>query len=129
MAALNNPKHERFCREYVKDLNATQAYIRAGYSQNGADASAARLLVNARVRDRIAELQAKVAGKLEITQESVLREIEETRLAALGADQHATALKAAELKGKHIGMWPNKALDRLTDSLETLINGSMKADE
>lgn len=74
MPALKNAKHERFCLEYVKDLNATQAYIRAGYSKNGADGSAIRLLGNARVRERVAELQAKITSGLEITAERVLRE-------------------------------------------------------
>lgn len=32
MPSLNNPKHERVCLEYVKELNATQAYVRAGYA-------------------------------------------------------------------------------------------------
>jgi phage terminase small subunit len=108
MGALKNARHERFCREYVIDLNATQAYIRAGYSVNGAGQSAEKLLRNTEIIARIAELQAKVTQRLEITQESVLKEIEETRIAAAQADQHSVALKAAELKGRHIGMWPNK---------------------
>ena len=37
-------KKELFCQEYIKDLNATQAYIRAGYSENGAGQGGERLL-------------------------------------------------------------------------------------
>lgn len=108
MPALDNPRRERFCQEYVVDGNATQAYIRAGYSEKGAAQSAAALLRNPKISSRIAELKAKVLERLEITQESVLREIEDTRANAAACEQHATALKASELKGKHIGMWPNK---------------------
>ena len=74
MAKLDNDRHERFCQEYVVDLNGTQAYIRAGYSERGAEASASKLLANPKVKARIAELQAKVASKLEITAERVLME-------------------------------------------------------
>lgn len=75
MPKLENARRERFCREYVIDGNATQAYIRAGYSAKGAGQSAERLLRNAEIAARVAELQAKVADKLEITAERVLREV------------------------------------------------------
>ncbi|ENG5503925.1 terminase small subunit, partial [Yersinia enterocolitica] len=38
------PKQELFCREYLKDLNATQAAIRAGYSEKTAQVQSSRLL-------------------------------------------------------------------------------------
>lgn len=50
-------KQEMFCREYLIDLNATQAAIRAGYSQKTANAQAGRLLVNVSIQNRIAELK------------------------------------------------------------------------
>ena len=75
MPALSNLKWERFCREYVIDLNATQAYTRAGYSPNGAGQSAEKLLRNPEIVARIAELQADVCRKLEITQEMVVAEL------------------------------------------------------
>ena len=70
-----NPKRERFCQEYVIDLNATQAAIRAGYSPKTAQPASARLLSNVMVSARIAELQAKVTTKLEITAERILNEL------------------------------------------------------
>jgi phage terminase small subunit len=129
MPALKNPKHERFCQEYAVDHKGGPAYVRAGYSKNGADQSAERLLRNAEVSARVKELDGAVAERLEITQESVLREIEATRIAAAAADQHSVALKAVALKGKHIGMWPNKAVDRIADSLEALLLQSYKPKE
>lgn len=73
--AKMTPKQERFCQEYVIDCNGTQAAIRAGYSQHSANEIAAENLAKPNIRDRVAELQAKIAKKLEITAEKVLREI------------------------------------------------------
>jgi phage terminase small subunit len=75
MPALENPKRERFCQQYVIDLNGRAAAVRAGYKDgSGTDVTASRLLADAKVKARIAELQAKVANRLEITAERVLRE-------------------------------------------------------
>lgn len=100
-----SPKHTRFVAEYLKDLNATQAYIRAGYDAKNADANATRLMGNDGIAAAIAQGQARIAGKLEITAEKVLADIEATRLSAGKESQHATALRASELQGKHIGMF------------------------
>lgn len=54
------PRQEKFCIEYLIDLNATQAAIRAGYSKRTAEALASRLLRNVNIRGRIKELQDKV---------------------------------------------------------------------
>jgi len=43
-------QHIIFCNEYLIDLNGTQAYIRAGYSPNGACQSASALLTNPNIR-------------------------------------------------------------------------------
>ena len=59
MAVIKNAKWERFCIEYLIDANATQAYIRAGYSEKGAHRLAARLMANDGIRARIAELTAQ----------------------------------------------------------------------
>lgn len=53
------PKQEKFCIEYAKCGNARQAYISAGYKHSkdsATDASASRLLSNAKVKQRLAEL-------------------------------------------------------------------------
>lgn len=70
-------RHERFAREYVIDLNATQAYIRAGYKARGnaAEVNAARLLRNAQVQLFVAALQRDRNQAMELTHERVLREV------------------------------------------------------
>ena len=74
-----SPKQELFVREYLKDLNATQAAIRAGYSPNGASVQATRLLANASISAAIAAKQGKVMNKLDISVERIL--LERARLA------------------------------------------------
>lgn len=65
-------RQERFVREYLISGNASDAYRKAGYSHNGADTSAIRLLGNARIKARIAKLTQKRLQKLDITADSVL---------------------------------------------------------
>ncbi len=69
-----NERQRKFCREYVVDLNATQAAIRAGYHEKTAYSMGPRLLKHVEVRECVAELKRALASKLEITQERVLKE-------------------------------------------------------
>jgi len=101
----------RFVDEYLLDLNATQAAIRAGYSPKTADVQGARLLANVKVKSSIAARMAERAKRLEITQDSVMRDIEAIKRDAMQQNErgimsnHSAALKAAELQGKHLGMF------------------------
>lgn len=70
-----NAKQKRFVKEYLLDLNATRAYIAAGYSEKGASASAYKLLRNAKVVAIIQEKQAKRSSELEISAGMVLAEL------------------------------------------------------
>ena len=54
------PRQEKFCVEYLINLNATQAAIRAGYSEKTAYSMGQRLLKNVEIKSRIKELQDKV---------------------------------------------------------------------
>ncbi len=68
-------KQTRFVQEYLVDLNATQAAIRAGYSARTAEVQGPRLLGNVRVAAAISEGQNKTADKLEITKEKWVAEL------------------------------------------------------
>lgn len=70
-------KQERFCREYLIDLNATQAAIRAGYSANTAQEQSSRLLSNVMVQECIAALKAERNERLNIDAAYVLRRLVE----------------------------------------------------
>jgi phage terminase small subunit len=69
------PKQEAFVREYLIDLNATQAAIRAGYSPATANEQASRLLANVSVAAAVQEAKNKRAARTEITQDRVLAEL------------------------------------------------------
>jgi phage terminase small subunit len=128
MAELENKKHERFCQEYIVDLNATQAAIRAGYSKNTANEQGCRLLAKNNISARVNELQSKVIKKLELTQEWVLEHLKEIVSKSmqeeevmkfdyqskemLGTGEYIFdskgANRALELIGKHLGMFTDK---------------------
>lgn len=69
------PKQQRFVDEYLVDLNATQAAIRAGYSKKTAKEQAARLLTKANTQAELQKRRKKIEKKLEISQESVVNEL------------------------------------------------------
>ena len=73
MAGLN-AKQARFVDEYLIDLNATQAAIRAGYSEKTAYSMGQRLLKHVEIAKAITEAKAARSERTEITQDMVLRE-------------------------------------------------------
>ena len=70
---------QAFVREYLIDLNATQAAIRAGYSEKTAHSQGPRMLENVGVKNAIAEAMKKRASAVELSAERVL--LEASRLA------------------------------------------------
>lgn len=64
----------KFCLEYIKDFNATQAAIRAGYAKKSASVHASRMLSNANIQAYIQELAQKIEQRAEITLAKVLKE-------------------------------------------------------
>lgn len=68
-------QHETFCLEYLKDLNGTQAAIRAMYSNKSAAQQASRLLTNEKISARIVELKAAQMKRLEVDSDGILREL------------------------------------------------------
>ena len=75
MAAKLTDKQRTFVAEYLVDLNATRAAIRAGYSARNADKIGPELLGKTRVAAVIAEEQTKRAERTELTQDRVLEEL------------------------------------------------------
>lgn len=68
-------KQELFCREYLTDLNATQAAIRAGYSKKTARVTAAQSLAKPNIQDRIQELMNKRNERNKIDADYVLKRL------------------------------------------------------
>lgn len=81
-------RRRRFVEEYLRDLNGTQAAIRAGYSARTANEQAARLLANASVAQAVAEAKAERSARLGLTADRVLEEVAALAFAHMG--QYAT---------------------------------------
>lgn len=67
-------RQQRFVDEYLIDLNATQAAIRAGYTAKTAAHQASRLLVNVKVAEAVAAAQQRRAERTQIDADCVLRQ-------------------------------------------------------
>ena len=70
-------RQKEFVRQYLVDLNATQAAIRAGYSERTASRIGPQLLGKTCVREAIEKAQAKRAQRVEVTQDYVLSNLVE----------------------------------------------------
>lgn len=83
-------KQQRFVAEYLKDLNGTQAAIRAGYSPKTANEQAARLLANVSVRSSVDEAIAQRSARTEIDADWVLKRLAQGATADLADlyDEH-----------------------------------------
>jgi phage terminase small subunit len=106
--ALTLVRKKRFVLEYVNGLNATQAAIRIGIPPSGARTQGWRLLKDVDVRAELEKYQAQTALKYYLTHDKIIRDVIDIGNAAFADGNFATALKAKELIGRHIGMWPNK---------------------
>ena len=91
-------KQQRFCDEYLIDLNATQAAIRAGYSEKTACEQGARLLTNVKVQAYIQTRKFDRIERTEITQDMVLQELANIAFSN-AADYAAVVEKQAVVEG------------------------------
>lgn len=108
------PKQERFVQEYLVDLNATQAAIRAGYTKKRASELGYQLLQKTTVQVALKAAMDRRARRTEITQDMVLEEIGKVAFkpAADVADselKYANKLRALEMLAKHLGMFSQGA--------------------
>lgn len=78
MAELENEKHERFCQEYLIDLNGTQAARRAGYAKRSAASQASELLKNPNILARVRELRKEQRDRLALDADFVVLELIDT---------------------------------------------------
>ncbi len=99
-----SPKQERFCREYLIQLNASRAAVNAGYSPKTASVIGSENLKKPKIRNRIWELQQERNRRTQITADRVLSAI--ISIAVDKKQSGMTRLKALELLGKHIGLFP-----------------------
>ena len=136
-------KQQRFCDEYLIDLNATQAAIRAGYSKRSArqiaDENMAKHDIKAYIDARMAEKESKlIADQDEVLKylTSVLRgESQSTEIVVEGTGDGCSEartimkepsekdrLKAAELLGKRYGLYTEKVESAVDMSLSISVD-------
>jgi phage terminase small subunit len=116
-------KQQRFADEYLKDLNRTQAAIRAGYSEKTAQEQGSRLLSNVMVQEYLERKRAKLEKKTEISQEWVISNLKkvfercmqeeavtdkEGNFKGVFEFEHSGANRSLELIGKTFGMFTDK---------------------
>lgn len=136
-------KQQRFCDEYLIDLNATQAAIRAGYSKKTANRigteNLSKPVINEYIENRMAEKEAAlIANQDEVLKylTSVLRgQSKSTEIVIEGLGDGSTKarkmekepsekdkLKAAELLGKRYGLYTEKVEEKVDMELNVTID-------
>jgi len=100
-------KQDRFCIEYMKDLNKEKAYIRAGYSGHVAG-NVSRLFNKPQVAKRIAELQADYLRAAMLTVGKVEASLIRIAEMSEAEGRYSAAIRAWELLGKYLGMFDQK---------------------
>ncbi len=108
-------KQKRFCEEYLIDLNATQAAIRAGYKN---PEIGRQIITKNNVSEYLNSLMKKRSENTGVTAEKVVKELEsiafiETEIT--GKEK----IKALELLGKHLGMFSEKKNEDISSESET----------
>ena len=141
MKKILTAKQKRFCEEYLVDLNAMQAAIRAGYSKNTAHAKSAAWLENVGIRDSIQKLMDKRSKKTEVTAEYVINSLQEIanrcmqKVAVVDSKgsktgkyrfDQAGANKALELLGRHLKLFTDKVEHTGNITFETVNYADIK---
>ena len=109
MRKILTQKQAMFVQEYLVDLNATQAAIRAGYSEKTAYCIGDENLRKPNIAKAIQEAMDERGKRLEITQDTVMRNIEELRKKAEKEKQFSVSARCLELQGKHLSMFTDNS--------------------
>jgi len=99
-------KMEKFCQEYLLDLNASQAAKRAGYSKKTAPFIGAENLKKPQIKKRIAELKVKLQKKVGVTPEMITEGFKKIAFGKKSKTlKNKDRISAMENLGKHIGYY------------------------
>lgn len=97
-------RQEMFCQEFLVDLNATQAAIRAGYSENSARALGCQNLTKINIQERIQELSAEREERVKIDADWVLKNAHEMFETTKDVGDFRSAKGFLEMCGKHVSV-------------------------
>jgi hypothetical protein len=114
------PKQQKFVTEYLVDLNATQAAIRAGYSPKRADAIGWENLRKPQIEQAITAIQAEQVKDTKVTKAWIAAEAQATYRQARELRQPAAARGALELLARLHGHITEKRETRVIKSLADL---------
>lgn len=103
-----SPKAERFVAEYLIDLNATQAAIRAGYSAKSADVIGYENLRKPQIAEAIRKAQFERAETCGVTLAGHINDLKRLRDAAESDGKYAAAVSAEMARGKVSGFYVDK---------------------
>ncbi len=98
-------KQACFVEEYLVDLNATQAAIRAGYSAKTAEVQGSRLLGNAKVREAVEAGMKTRSERSAITQDEVIQGLKKEATLEGEGSSHSARVSAWAHLGKHLGIF------------------------
>lgn len=98
-------KQQTFVQEYLVDLNATQAAIRAGYSEKTAAEIGCENLTKPQIADAVAVAARARAKRTGIDADMVIDGLIDVWRAAVATDNLPAATRALELLGKNLGMF------------------------
>ena len=119
------PRQAAFVAEYLIDLNATRAAIRAGYSGESAYSQGQRLLKNAEVAAAVEAGKAERAAEVKVTAADVLRILLKEATADDGPQCKTGRVKAAELLGKHLAMFTEASKVEVTGDVTAYLAASL----
>lgn len=97
-------KQEMFCREYLVDLNATQAAIRAGYSEASAKQAGYENMTKPDLQERISTLMAERTQRVTVSADYVLERAKMIHEACWNQDDAKNSIAALKLVGDHVNV-------------------------
>lgn len=116
-------KQENFCAAYVETGNASEAYRRAydasRMKPDSVSVNASKLMADARIALRLAELRQPVIEAAQITLASHLARLEELSIGAEKAGQYSAAIGAEISRGKACGLYTEKVESTVTSNTYT----------
>lgn len=109
-------KQRKFIDEYLIDLNASAAYIRAGYSEKFANTHGSKMLQNATIKAEVDRRKAEASKIAGVTRDEIIADLKSIKDAFKGYDKYPPhALKAIEILNKMLGFNEPEKIDHTTN--------------